>query len=351
MMYIKSWAMLCLLVVLAACGRVETIRMPRFVVIPIPPKHPSTQAAPRFMPAPTFYESAPSNPRTPWNASPPAMQTPQREVVSLENVTGYIAHRVITGETLAMLAERGGSDVDLIRAYNHLSQEPQIGRELIIPQLAGRTSSYESQQLIVEHGNTKNKWIAFTFDCGGQNDGGPQIVATLKKYGIKTTFFILGDSIIHNPDLLRQMVADGHEIGHHSYTHRSFRDLSEAEIAEEMTKTEDVIHEIAGDDVLVRPFFRFPYGEYTGTNQRTIISMGYLPIHWTLDSRDSYGTELTTPEEIKTRLTTILTDEQLPGAILLAHCVERTASVLPDVIEYYHAKGYEFRPLSDVLER
>ena len=283
--------------------------------------------------------------------SPPPSPTSVPSPTPPASIARYIGHNVVEGETIAVLAQRGGSSADLIKRYNRLTREPQPGRELIIPQLDGQNSEYRSEKLMVTHGHTDKPWIAWTFDCGGKNVGGPKILDALRTLNITTTFFISGDSIIANPAVLRQMVADGHEIAHHSYTHRSFLTLTPEEMLDELQRTEQVINEIVGPDVAVRPYFRFPYGEYNPLALQTVIGAGYVPIHWTLDGRDSYGTELSPPEEIKRRLTTFLADDELPGAILLSHCVERTASIVPNVIAYYTAKGYEFDTLSEVLER
>ena len=137
--------------------------------------------------------------------SPPPSPTSVPSPTPPASIARYIGHNVVEGETIAVLVQRGGSSADLIKRYNRLTREPQPGRELIIPQLDGQNSEYRSEKLMVTHGHTDKPWIAWTFDCGGKNAGGPKILDALRTLNITTTFFILGDSIIENPAVLRQM--------------------------------------------------------------------------------------------------------------------------------------------------
>lgn len=265
-----------------------------------------------------------------------------------ESFDGFTAYRVHFGDTLERIAAQGGSTVAAIRTYNRLEGAAQVGRELIVPRLAGRTNTLPPKWLIVERGNTRKPWVALTLDCGGRNPRTHDLLATLRAAHIHLTFFLLGESIVEDPALLRQMVADGHELASHSFTHADFTTLTDEQIADELQRTERAVHAIVGPQVSIRPYFRFPYGAYDKRTLRTVIANGYMPIHWTLDSLDQMG-DLKTPDYIAERLTTKLSDEQLPGAILLSHCTGATADALPGIIAGLKARGVELRTLSDVL--
>lgn len=268
---------------------------------------------------------------------------------AVSNIVGYTPYRVKLGDTLRSIAARGGSDADLLRRYNRLEVEPQPGRELIVPQLRGRASALPNpRQIMVLKGNTAKPWVALTLDCGGQNPRTHDILATLRAANVRITFFLLGGSIVHDPALLRQMVADGHELASHSYTHADFSTLSDAQITAELWRTEQAVRRIAGPNVSVRPFFRFPYGAYNVRALEAVVANGYIPVHWNLDSLDSWG-EPKTPEFIASRLTTKIPRHELPGSILLSHCSDVTADALPAILKGFAEQGIEVRTLSDVL--
>ncbi|MCG8347708.1 MAG: polysaccharide deacetylase family protein [Chloroflexales bacterium] len=273
----------------------------------------------------------------------PTTPTPQAP-----EVIGYTAYRVQAGDTLASISKQGGSLPELLMSYNRLSGEPQAGRELIIPRVRGKGSLLPKTALMVVKGNTAKPWVALTLDCGGDNPRTIEILDTLKAANVPITFFILGGSIINDPDLLHRMVADGHELANHSFTHADFTTLTDEEIVAELHDTEKAIHGIVGTDVSIRPYFRFPYGAYDRRVLGTVVANGYLPIHWTLDSLDAVG-KPKSPEFLVERMTQKLPPEELPGAIMLAHCTGKVADALPEILERFAAAGFEVRTLSDVL--
>lgn len=302
----------------------------------------STPSSPMTAPA----TSPTPDPPTP---TPTATLTPTPTPTSLPPA-GYTAYRVKPRDTLETISELGGSTPDFLLHYNFLTEPPQIGRELIVPQLPGRTSTLPEELLIVTKGNTVKPWVALTIDCGGENPNTRTILDTLKAANVRITFFILGSSIINDRALLQRIAADGHEIANHSYTHADFTTLTEAEIIDDLRDADAVIRDIVGPEVRIYPYFRFPYGAYNRDTLRTVIGQGYLPIHWTLDSLDSVG-ELKSPEFIADQITNGLPAEEMPGAIILTHCTGRTAAALPLVLKTFAERGIEVRTLTDVLGR
>ncbi|GIV97189.1 MAG: hypothetical protein KatS3mg057_1846 [Herpetosiphonaceae bacterium] len=264
-------------------------------------------------------------------------------------IAGYIGYIVEEGKTLEEIARLAGSDPGLIWRYNRLAGEPQPGRELILPVLEGRRPAIESQPLIVNKGNTRNPWVALTLDAGAGSAPTPRILAALRERGVRITFFLTGTWIRENPELVRQIVADGHEIANHSYHHPAFPALTDAEIEEELRLTEEALHEVVGPDVSIRPYFRPPYGDYDRRVLERLVALGYLPIYWTFDSQDSIG-DVKTPQYLLERVTGALPPEEMAGAIILAHCGSQpTAEALPAILDRFAAMGFEVRTLSDVL--
>jgi peptidoglycan/xylan/chitin deacetylase (PgdA/CDA1 family) len=290
---------------------------------------------------PSSLSPAPAFP-TP-SAQPP---TPNPQAPSPE-IAGYIGHVVAAGETLATIAKQAGSTPDLIARYNLLAGEPGPGRALIVPRLAGRAATLASEPLLVTRGRADKPWVALTLDAGASAAPTPRMLTALRERQIRITFFLTGQWIKENPDLARQIAADGHEIANHTFTHRDLTRFGDAALRKELADTEALLKETAG--VSSRPLFRPPYGAYDEQVLRAVVGQGYLPIYWTLDSLDSVG-EPKTPEFLLERITRKLTPEQLRGAIILAHCgSDATADALPKILDRFAEMGFEVKKVSEVL--
>ncbi|MBC8162740.1 MAG: polysaccharide deacetylase family protein, partial [Roseiflexaceae bacterium] len=253
------------------------------------------------------------------------------------------------GETLASIAGATGSAPALIASYNRLVGEPAAGRALIVPQLAGSTATLASAPQLVQHGRAERPWVALTLDAGAGAEPVAFMLATLRERGVRLTFFLTGTWIRENPDLTRQIVADGHELANHTLNHPDLTKLDDNAIRSELRETEALLRAIAGENATTRPFFRPPYGAYDTRVLEIAQSEGYLPILWTLDSLDSVG-EPKSAQFLLERVTGKLTPEQLRGAIILAHCGSAlTAEALPLILDRFAEMGFEVRKLSDVL--
>lgn len=289
----------------------------------------------------------PTNTRTP---TPTDTPTPTNTPAPTDapHIVSYSAYTVAPGDTIQNISQRSGSESDLLLTYNHLTNLPPIGQPLIIPHLIDQPNMAQSEPVLIIQGNSAQLWVALTLDAGAGSEPVPSILATLRERGIHITFFLTGNWIQSNPDLARQIVADGHEIANHSLSHPDFRFLSDAQIVEELAATETLMQEITG--VSTRPFFRPPLGAYDKRVLLTVANAGYLPIYWTLDSLDSIG-EPKTPAFLVERVTETLPPEELAGAIILAHCgSEATAQALPEILDRFAAMGFGVRMLSEVLD-
>lgn len=277
-----------------------------------------------------------------------ALTTPTSRVIALE-WAGYAAYQVQDGDTLANISERGGSLPLLVQRYNRLEGEPSVGRAVIVPQLPNTTSTLKSSPIVINKGETRQPWIALTLDAGKYSTPTLQMLDTLKERNIQITFFVTGTWIKENPDLIKRMVADGHEIGNHSLTHPDFTTISDQQIVSELEQTEQAFTDLLGMEYSIRPFFRPPYGALDDRVTATVIANGYLPIMWTFDSLDSVG-EPKSADFLLQRITTHLPADQLRGAIILAHVGNQTtADALPAILDTFAAQGFEVRRLSDVL--
>lgn len=315
---------------------------------PIPPATPETNPETAVPQPPTHEPPLPTAALPPPTPNPTPLPTLEpTNLPTSESIIGYSGHLVAPGETLTTIAANGGSTPALIMQYNRLNEPPLPGRALIVPQLAGQTNVLDTPPLLVRRGRNDKPWVALTLDAGANADPVPRMLQTLREQHVTLTFFLTGTWIKTNPELTRQIVADGHEIANHSFSHADMTHLDDHTIRDELADTEAIAQTVAATSS--RPFFRPPYGSTNERLLRLVAQEGYLPILWTLDSLDSVG-EPKTPAFLVDRITASLPAEQLRGAIILAHCGNAsTADALPQILARFATQGFEVRKLSDVL--
>lgn len=193
------------------------------------------------------------------------------------------------------------------------------------------------------HGNTERPWIALTFDAGASSAPLPSILETLAEKDVRCTFFVTGDWVRKNSELLQEIVADGHELGNHSDTHPQFTLLSDQEIGEELAAVEYLVVELTGRST--KPYWRPPYGDRDDHVRRVVQANGYLTIYWTYQVWD-WLIPPTPPEEVLR----YAVDGACNGAIVVLHVgAQETADALPRIIDELQSQGYRLVTLSEVL--
>lgn len=280
------------------------------------------------------------------------LPTPTLELDTLPDLmpkpSSFHMYAPTTGETLQSIAQRGGSDPALIALYNNLGGVQVNNRLLIIPQVAGRSSDLPATVLAPTAGPPDQPQVALTIDLEIGNERVQQLLDALRAEQVQVTIFALGAWMEQHPDLVRQIIADGHELASHSYSHADFRTLSDAAIAEELRRTEEIARQHGGT---TRPYFRPPYGSYDQRVLATVAAQGYISVMWNVDSQDSVGAAKT-PEFLVESITAALPPEQLPGAIILSHCCN-THHALPDalpaILQRFREHGIAVRPVRDIL--
>ncbi len=125
--------------------------------------------------------------------------------------------------------------------------------------------------------------MVLTFDDGPDPAYTPDILATLRTYGVHAMFFLCGEMADAHRDLVHAIADDGHVIGNHSWTHPLMTGLSRAGVRDEMGRTSDVIEEIVGD---APRWYRAPYGAWNRNAFELGAEMGMEPMAWTVDSLD-----------------------------------------------------------------
>jgi peptidoglycan-N-acetylglucosamine deacetylase len=190
-------------------------------------------------------------------------------------------------------------------------------------------------------GPSSQPYIAMTFDDGPHPRNTPRLLDMLRQRNIKATFYVIGQNVAMYPDITRRIVAEGHEIGNHTYTHRKLTILSDSEVRSEMVKTRSAIVSATG----VQPrTMRPPYGALLQRQREMIHSeYGYPTIMWSVDPQDWKRPGVSV---VRDRIVT----QTHNGAIVLAHDLHApTVDAMPSTLDGLLAKGYKFVTVSQLL--
>ncbi len=195
----------------------------------------------------------------------------------------------------------------------------------------------------------KGMKIAYlTFDDGPSRKSTPAILDILKEYDIKATFFVVGNMVEKNPDILQRVFDEGHQIGNHTYSHNYKYLYSKKEnFMNDIYKTEDLIKSVVGEDFDSR-IIRFPGGSfepYKDPMKKAVVEAGYNYIDWNALNGDSEGGRKT-KDQLLGRLKE--TAGRKSPAVILMHDIDSkdtTVEFLKSGIDYLIKQGYVFRVL------
>ena len=183
--------------------------------------------------------------------------------------------------------------------------------------------------------------LAITFDDGPHPTNTPKLLDILKERNIKATFFVVGENVHERPEIVRRTVAEGHEIGNHTYFHPMFAGKSDDYLRNEMHKSADSIRSAAG----YTPHLMRPPGGGINKHQEQMLynEFGYNCILWSVDPKDWTRPGVSV---VQNRLI----NGAHKGAILLAHDLHApTITAIPRVLDELLAKGYRFVTVSQLL--
>lgn len=189
----------------------------------------------------------------------------------------------------------------------------------------------------------EEKTIALTFDDGPHPRYTKQILGILEKYGVKATFFFVGQNIEYYPDSARAVVDAGHEIGNHTYTHNRVKKMTQDEVFSEMSRCDDMIYTLGECHTAL---FRPPEGAFGEAVEKSAEMLGYSVILWSIDTRDWAHS---TPSEIYQNVTQNIDS----GDIILMHDYVGYNSPTPQALELIipelQRRGYKFVTVSELI--
>jgi peptidoglycan-N-acetylmuramic acid deacetylase len=198
----------------------------------------------------------------------------------------------------------------------------------------------------VFRGKTGRKQVGLTLDAGAGADPFPKMIKALTEADVKITFFLTGTWAQQNPTFVEQIVAGGHEIANHSWSHPDHTTISNEQIEQETAKTEELLSKMTGQSI--RPLWRAPYGSRNDRVLATMKRLGYRNIMWTLDSLDSVG-QPKSAQFLIDRITK-QSDAALDGEIILMHIGNpTTADALPAILRNLKERGFEVVTITELL--
>ena len=177
-------------------------------------------------------------------------------------------------------------------------------------------------------GNTQQKTIYLTFDCGFENGCTAPILDALKKHNAKATFFVVGNYLETAPELVQRMTEEGHIVGNHTYHHPDMSQIADLDsFRKELTAVEEKYKEITKEEM--KKYYRPPQGKFSESNLEQARTLGYQTIFWSLAYVDWYTDKQPSPQEAYDKLLPRIH----PGAIVLLHSTSQTnADILDELL-------------------
>lgn len=190
-------------------------------------------------------------------------------------------------------------------------------------------------------GDPAEKILYLTFDAGYENGCTAQILDVLKQHHVPAAFFLVGNYLEQNADLVRRMAAEGHIVGNHTVHHHDMSGRTGADFDRELTGLEHQYEAITGKTL--DKFYRPPMGIYSEENLKAAQALGYKTVFWSLAYADWDNQNQPDPEKAIEKLCRRVH----PGAIVLLHATSETnAKILDRLLTRWAEMGYRFAPLS-----
>ena len=195
-------------------------------------------------------------------------------------------------------------------------------------------------------GDPSEKVLYLTFDAGYENGCTEKILDTLKKHDVKAVFFLVGNYLEKNADLVRRMVDEGHIVGNHTMTHPDMSAITDkAAFEKELTGLEDLFREVTGKEL--PKYYRPPQGIYSEENLKMAKELGYQTVFWSLAYKDWENDNQPTADYAMGKLI----PRTHNGAVILLHSTSKTnAEVLDQLLTQWKKDGYRFETIDKLFQ-
>ena len=194
-------------------------------------------------------------------------------------------------------------------------------------------------------GDPGEKVIYLTFDAGYENGSTEKILDTLKKHQVPAAFFLVGNYIQQNSDLVRRMAQEGHTVGNHTMHHPDMSRITDkAAFQKELSDLEALYKEVTGEDL--PKYYRPPQGIYSEENLKMAKELGYKTVFWSLAYVDWNNDSQPTKEQAFSKLLPRIHN----GAVVLLHSTSSTnAEILDELLTKWKEMGYSFAPVEELF--
>ncbi len=198
-----------------------------------------------------------------------------------------------------------------------------------------------SQIIASFNAKPNEKFVAVTFDDGPHHTFTNRLLDIMKAENIKGTFFVVGSRAETYPDIITRMAIEGHDVGNHSWQHKSLTKLSDKLAMATLQRTADLISGITSKPC---KFVRPPFGHTNTRIENLIHRQGWHQVMWDSDSRDW---EIKDPSKVLYKVMRSVT----PGSIILFHDIHPgVLTVLPTLIKAFKANGYKFVTMTEMAK-
>ncbi len=217
----------------------------------------------------------------------------------------------------------------------------QEGQAPVGPASAQELKKYDAAYL----GDTGKKVLYLTFDAGYENGCTEKILDVLQKHNVKAAFFLVGNYMERNADLVRRMAREGHIVGNHTMHHYDMSKLSDkAAFSKELTDLENLYQAVTGQTL--PKFYRPPQGVYSQKNLEMAKEMGYKTVFWSLAYVDWNNDSQPTREQALEKLI----PRTHSGAVVLLHSTSKTnAEILDELLTKWEDAGYTFGSVEELF--
>jgi len=238
---------------------------------------------------------------------------------------------MVAGQLIGRTVETGAWGLSFRQAG-----APPVGNED-----AARLARYDAAYL----GDPGEKVLYLTFDAGYENGNTGKILDVLKEHNVPAAFFLVGNYMEKNADLVRRMAQEGHTVGNHTMHHRDMSKLPDKEaFSKELTQLEDLYREVTGKDL--PKYYRPPQGVYSEENLKMAQELGYKTVFWSLAYADWDNDNQPSREYALEKLL----GRTHNGAVVLLHSTSATnAQILDELLTEWENQGYRFASIDGLF--
>lgn len=233
-----------------------------------------------------------------------------------------------------------GLKVDIDASYNKMKKDKVFDEDkLVFKETVPSVHLKDLPPSPIYKGNPEKPMVSFIINVAWGNEYLSPILATLKKNNVHATFFLEGRWVKNHPELAKMIIAAGHEVGNHSYSHPDMKRISSALVRQEISKTNQVIKATTG---VVPTWLAPPSGSFRDEVVQIAAQEKLGTIMWSVDTIDW---KKPAPEELINRVMGKIHN----GAIVLMHPTESTTKALDQLIKSIKAKGLQLNTVTELL--